>query len=114
MSDTWVMTESDKVEKKNAAEVRKKLKLQATQAHDRNQVDLASVPLSSYLQKRAQFKQEIRRSKSHPHPEYQQQNSRTRTNSGNPEYQRQNSRTRTNSGKYTKSKTSLDNITFLG
>ena len=82
MSDTWVMTESDKIEKKNAAEVRKKLKLQATQAHDRNQVDLASVPLSSYLQKRAQFKQEIRRTKSHPHPEYQQQNSRTRTNSG--------------------------------
>jgi hypothetical protein len=82
MSDTWVMTESDKVEKKNAAEVRKKLKLQATQAHDRNQVDLASVPLSSYLQKRAQFKQEIRRTKSRPHPEYQQQNSRTRTNSG--------------------------------
>jgi len=82
MSDAWVMTESDKVEKKNAAEVRKKLKLQATAAHDRNQVDLASVPLSSYLQKRAQFKQEIRRTKSHPHPEYQQQNSRTRTNSG--------------------------------
>merc|ERR1712242_439418 len=63
MSDTWVMTETDKIEKKEAAEVRKRLKLEASQNNDRT-LDLANVPLSGYLQKRAQFKQEIRRGKS--------------------------------------------------
>ena len=78
MSDTWVMTESDKLEKKNAAEVRKRLKLQANTTNERN-LDLSSVPLSSYLQKRAHFKQETRRNKSRLHSEYDE---RTRSLSG--------------------------------
>ena len=79
MSDTWVMTETDKIEKKEAAEVRKRLKMEATQNNDRN-LDLTNVPLSGYLQKRAQFKQEIRRNNALS--DYQNQQHRTRSNSG--------------------------------
>ena len=82
MSDTWVMTETDKIEKKEAAEVRKRLKMEATQNNDRS-IDLTTVPLSGYLQKRAHFKQEMRRGKNGlASSEYQNQEQRTRSNSG--------------------------------
>ena len=82
MSDTWVMTETDKIEKKEAAEVRKRLKMEATQNNDRS-IDLTTVPLSGYLQKRAHFKQEMRRGKNVlSTSEYQNQEQRTRSNSG--------------------------------
>ena len=82
MSDTWVMTETDKIEKKEAAEVRKRLKMEATQNNDRS-IDLTTVPLSGYLQKRAHFKQEMRRGKNGlSSSEYQNQEQRTRSNSG--------------------------------
>ncbi len=59
MSSTWVMTDEDKREKKQASEVKKKLKQQAHQSNQRS-VDLGDVPLSSYLQRRAKFKQELK------------------------------------------------------
>ena len=63
MSDTWVMTDEDKIEKKKAAEIKKKIKTQAANQGHKN-VDLSCVPLSSYLRKRADFKQTLKRRKS--------------------------------------------------
>ena len=59
MLPSWVMTEEEKVEKKVAAETKKKLKDQATATNARN-VDLSALPQSSYLKKRAEFRQKRR------------------------------------------------------
>ena len=53
------MTEEEKVEKKVAAETKKKLKDQALATNARH-VDLSTLPQSSYLKKRAEFRQKRR------------------------------------------------------
>ena len=57
MLPSWVMTEEEKVEKKVAAETKKKLKVQASTS---KHVDMTGLPQSSYLKKRAEFRQKRR------------------------------------------------------
>ena len=52
MKATWVMTEEEKQEKKEAAQARKRIKLLG--GHQSNLVDSSDLPTSSYLIKRAQ------------------------------------------------------------
>ena len=52
MKATWVMTEEEKQEKKEAAQARKRIKLLG--GHQPNLVDSSDLPTSSYLIKRAQ------------------------------------------------------------
>jgi len=59
MLPSWVMTEEEKVEKKVAAETKKKLKVQASTSNTKH-VDLSVLPQSSYLKKRAEFRQKRR------------------------------------------------------
>ena len=54
MRATWVMTEEEKAEKKEAAIAKKKLKIMS--AASGASFDRAQVPVSSYLKKRAEIK----------------------------------------------------------
>ena len=53
MKATWVMTDEEKQEKKEAAQARKRIKMLGI-GHQNNLVDSSDLPTSSYLVKRAQ------------------------------------------------------------
>ena len=54
MKATWVMTDEEKQEKKEAAQARKRIKMLGIGGHQNNLVDSSDLPTSSYLVKRAQ------------------------------------------------------------
>ena len=101
MSETWVMTDEDKQEKKEMAEIKKKLKQQANESNQRS-VDLRNVPLSTYLQKRAQFKQEIKKvtSVTSPQSSVTSPESVLDMDEAEQNIQQQPQRSRNNSGEY--------------
>ena len=54
MKATWVMTDEEKQEKKEAAQARKRIKMLGLGHQTSNLVDSSDLPTSSYLIKRAQ------------------------------------------------------------